>query len=237
MSLYRSDHIIRSSDVDAFRRLRLSVLFTLLQEASIAHTTQLGMGRNMTLDRGLLWIVALQQVSVSRLPVYDEKIELVSWPDPMMHLYFPRSYRILDSCGQALIEASALWALMDQKTRRIIFPEEHGIRIEGSPEQQPLPMARAPKMPALPDTAVFTVPYSYTDLNGHMNNTRYLDLAEDRMPVSLRCRSVRQIQTEFTAEAKAEESVTLRCAASDSVFAMSGETDRRLFRLLLRYES
>ena len=67
MSIYRKEYTLLSSDVDAQRRLRLSTLFTMLQEASIAHTTELGMGREKTLDQGLLWIVTLQQASIRRL--------------------------------------------------------------------------------------------------------------------------------------------------------------------------
>ena len=51
MSIYQQQLALRSSDVDAARRLRLSALFTLLQEAAIAHTTELGMGREKTLDK------------------------------------------------------------------------------------------------------------------------------------------------------------------------------------------
>ena len=78
MSVYEKGYRLLSSDVDAGQRLRLSRLFTFLQEASIAHTTELGMGREKTLDRGLLWIVTLQQVQVARLPVYDEDVKLLS---------------------------------------------------------------------------------------------------------------------------------------------------------------
>ena len=94
--MYRIPYQILSSDTDANRALRLSRLFTLLQEASIAHTTLLGMGREHTLDRGLLWIVTLQRAQISRLPVYDERIVLKSWPGKTMHLLFPRYYRIED---------------------------------------------------------------------------------------------------------------------------------------------
>ena len=68
MTLYRTTHTLLSSDVDASRRLRLSTLFTMLQEASIAHTAALGMGRDKTLDRGLLWIITLQQAAVQWTP-------------------------------------------------------------------------------------------------------------------------------------------------------------------------
>ena len=122
--MYRIPYQILSSDTDANRALRLSRLFTLLQEASIAHTTLLGMGRERTLDRGLLWIVTLQRAQILRLPVYDERIVLKSWPGKTMHLLFPRYYRIEDEQGHALVAASALWALMDERTRRVVFPEQ-----------------------------------------------------------------------------------------------------------------
>ena len=71
MSVYREEILLRSKDVDLFRRLRLSRLFELLQEASIRHTEQLGMGREKTLDKGLLWVVTMQRCEISRMPEYD----------------------------------------------------------------------------------------------------------------------------------------------------------------------
>ena len=235
MSLYRKDIVILSCDVDRFRRLRLSALFTMLQEASIAHTTELGMGREKTLDRGLLWVVTLEQAEIRRLPEYNEHIRLESWPNPTMHLYFPRSYRVLGPSGEILLEAGAIWALMDQKTRHIVFPEQYGVTIDGTNGKDDPPFPRPPKMPELTDSLSYVVPYSFLDLNGHMNNTRYLDLAEDFMPGDLRAGQIERIRIEFSSEAKEAETMMLRTAASEHAFAMSGETDRRLFRLLMEY--
>ncbi len=236
MNCYEKRYTLLSSDVDAGRRLRLSTLFTMLQEASIAHTTELGMGREKTLDRGLLWIITLQQARVFRLPAYDEKILLTSWPGKTMHLYFPRCYRIASESGEPLIEASALWALMDQASRRIVFPEEYGIAIDGTVHKDDPPFPRAPRLPDPQSSDTFVVPYSYTDLNGHMNNTRYFDLAEDRMPPQLRAKAVRSIRAEYSAEARCGETVALHSAVTNTSFSLAGETDKRLFRLLLEYE-
>ena len=235
MSVYEKSYRLLSSDVDAQRRLRLSCLFTFLQEASIAHTTELGMGREKTLDRGLLWIVTLTQVKVTRLPVYDEDVRLLSWPGDTMHLYFPRYYRMEDDGGHALLTGSALWALMDQGTRKMVFPEDHGVHIEGERGEKPLPLPAAPRPPQGGEKEVFTVPYSYVDLNGHMNNTRYLDLIEDRMPADLREKAVREIRAEFSGEAKLGEEVALTCARQGDAFLLSGDRERKLFRLNLLY--
>ena len=131
MSLYERELRLRSKDVDMHRRLRSSVLFELLQEAAIAHTEALGMGREKTLDRGLLWIVTMQSAEIRRMPEYDEQIRLLSWPGDTMHLFFPRHYRIEDAAGETLIRANALWMLVDQESRRMVFPEPFGIKIAG----------------------------------------------------------------------------------------------------------
>ena len=234
--MYRITYQILSSDTDANRRLRLSRLFTLLQEASIAHTTELGMGREKTLDRGLLWIVTLQQANIERLPVYDETVVLKSWPGRTMHLLFPRYYRIEDKKGNALVEASALWALMDANTRRVVFPEQYGIRIRGVHTGREIALPTAPKMPQNGETGTFTVPYSYVDLNGHMNNTRYFDLAEDRMPEALRARRIVRVQTEYAKEARQGETITLTSDATEDGYLLCGTQDgARLFRLSLAY--
>ena len=87
--MYRILYQILSSDTDANRTLRLSRLYTLLQEASIRHTEQLGMGREKTLDKGILWVLTQQRCEIRRMPEYDEHIVLKSWPGRNMHLLFP----------------------------------------------------------------------------------------------------------------------------------------------------
>ena len=205
MSVYERRFRLKSSDVDKDRRLRTSVLFSMLQEAAITHTEELGMGREKTLDRGLLWIVTLQRAEIERMPGYDEDVVLRSWPGRTMHLLFPRYFSLETEGGEPLLKASSIWSLIDAKTRAIVFPEKHGIEIEGVATGAEIALPSAPRpvgangladgtapqpvgangladgtAPQL-STAErsFTVPYSFVDLNGHMNNTRYFDLAED----------------------------------------------------------
>lgn len=236
MRVYKKGYRVLSSDVDSFRRLRLSRLFTFLQELSIAHTTELGMGREKTLDKGLLWIVTMAQVKVCALPVYDQEITLLSWPGDTMHLYFPRYYRIEDTQGQPLIEGSALWALMDARSRRIVFPEEYGIDILGEKTGLELGLPPSPRPVKEGTAAAFTVPYSYVDINGHMSNTRYFDLMEDLMPPALRQRMPERILVQFSAEAPLGEQMALEYRAEENSFCLQGQGKKKLFCLNISYQ-
>ena len=236
MSAYEKKLRLRSSDVDMHRRLRTSVLFGLMQEAAIAHTEQLGMGREKTLDRGALWIVTLQAAEIRRMPEYDEEVVLRSWPGRTMHVLFPRFCALDTARGEPLVRASALWTLIDSRTRRLVFPERLGVGIEGVslPEDEiPLPSAPVP-IPA-EETRDFTVPFSYVDLNGHMNNTRYFDLAEDCIPAAAEGRVLRAVGTEFSREARFGESFPLRWGHDGDRWYLAGGGEKPIFRMSFTY--
>lgn len=238
MNKYEENWKIRSTDVDLYRRLKLSALFVKLQETAVAHTEALGVGPDKTLDRGLLWVVAQQRARIHRIPRYDETLRLCTWPGKTMHLFFPRHWLITDPEGKPLVEASAVWALMDQSTRKIAFPENYGIQIEGDDGQDSRILPKRIKAEQVSGEASFSVPFSYVDLNGHMNNTRYFDLAMDYLPDEFRAKEVRELSTEYIGEAPYKKTLTLRYGIlSENIFYISGEHERHsIFRMKLSFE-
>ena len=163
------------------RRLRMSDLFRLLEEASIAHTEALGCTRDKTLDKGLLWIITRQLVEIEEMPAYDEEITVRSWQGDMQHVFFPRFYEI-EREGKILIKGQALWMLMEEETRSMAMPEDYDIFIPGRPgsDDMALPAITIPKDADEPsESAHLVIRFSQIDINGHMNNTRYFDVIDD----------------------------------------------------------
>ncbi len=235
MSVYREELLLRSKDVDMHRRLRTSELFRLLQEASIRHTEELGMGRDKTLDRGILWVLLLQTAEIGRMPEYDERVVLKNWPGKTMHLLFPRYYRLETAAGEPLLAASALWGLVDMKSRKMVFPERYGVEIEGTVTGEEIAQPTAPRRLTCTESRPFTVPYSYVDLNGHMNNTRYFDLAEDCIPAAAEGKTLRHVKIEYVSEARFGETFTVSWGREGEDWYMTGEGEKPVFRLGLSY--
>ena len=236
MSVYEQTLRVRSSDVDMHRRLRTSVLFGWLQEASIAHTEALGMGRDKTLDRGILWVLGLITAQLARVPSYDEDVVLRTWPGNTMHVLFPRHYALETASGEPLVRACALWTLVDAAERTLVFPERAGIAVQGVTAGDELPIPSAPRPLPLTEESAFTVPYSYVDLNGHMNNTRYFDLADDVLPAAAAGRPLTAVTAKFSREARFGDTLTLRRGTAGDRYYLAGETDRGVvFRLSMTY--
>lgn len=219
--VYEQEFKLKASDTDLWRRLRLSVLFRMFQDISIAHTEALGAGRQKTLDRGALWVVTHMRLSVSRMPCYDEEIILKSWPGETMHVIFPRYYQIETKSGEVLVRGSSLWLLINRNGRGMVFPERLGVDIEGVRLGTEIPAPESLASPSeLPETAERIVHYSETDLNGHMNNTRYLDWMDDLFSVDFhRSHMIRDLQINFVSEAAAGQAVELHWLLdSDTLF-------------------
>ena len=178
---YVKTFVIRSEQVDMTRRLRMSELFRLLEDISIAHTEALGCTRRETLDRGLLWIITRQLVEIDEMPVYDDEITIRGWQGEMMHVIFPRFYEIIKE-GKVIIRAQALWSLIDEDTRQIIMPEDYGIELPGRPGSDDMFLTAIviPESAGEPVSCTEIVTrFSQMDINGHMNNTSYFNMIDD----------------------------------------------------------
>lgn len=172
---------LRAEHVDMDRRLRPTELMRLFQQCCIAHTEELGMGRAMTLDRGLLWVVVSERIVIDRMPEYDEEITLECTPGQTLHYFFPRNLVVRDASGAAIVRAKAMWALIDEKTRQMADPSEKGIVIDGADEADDLAPVMSIPAPQPDGTFGCVAAYSMTDINGHVNNAAYLSLALDKL--------------------------------------------------------
>lgn len=236
MSIYSEKFTLANKDVDLYRRLRTSRLFEMLQAVSVAHTEQLGAGRQQTLDHGILWVVIQQSIQIHRMPAYEETITVETWPGRTMHVLFPRYYEVKDAHGSVLIQGSSLWTLIDQKTRKMVFADDYGIDIAGNEQKEHLPLPKALHQEETEHHVSFTVPYSYCDLNGHMNNARYFDLAEDNTPCAAAGACLQAIAVQYSQEIRYGSTIDLNWAQKGSVLFLSGDEKQNHFRMKLTYQ-
>ncbi len=234
--MYEKTIQIRSHHVAPSRQLRFSRLLEFFQDASIARTEELKMGRDKTLDKGLLWVIARQKVEIKRMPVYDETITLRAWPLMTMHILFPWHYEV-EIAGDVVISADAVWTLISEESRHFVFPEEHGIRIDGEMEGQPSLASYRYNFTDGAESAHLKPRYADLDLNGHMNNCRYFDVIWDLLPRNLQTisRPVR-LEAEYLKEVVAGEWLEIRYEEAGGVWHFEGRAIDPRFRVRITPE-
>ena len=216
---------------------KTSGLFRMMQDTAGEHCELLGLGTEVTGPKNLMWVVVRQFLELSRYPDPGETLELHTWPGPSRHMFFPRFYQFKTPAGELLGQGSALWTLVDRSSRKMIRPAAYGLELEGLVTGEECRLPTAPgKLPT--DRAdEYTVAAEVLDGNGHMNNTRYYDLAERLFGESVAAKRLGTAMTEYVSEAREGDQMRLHWGRDGDRYFIVGSTgeDKILFRMRLEY--
>ena len=166
---------------DCFGALKPSAILYFVQEVAGQHFNRMAL--NPDLERkGLFWAIIRHRVEITRMPRRGERIRVETWPMPTTRVAYPRSVVAYDEKGGELFRSISLWVLMDRGSRAMVLPGKSGIAVQGilRGNELPSPGSLAPAL--LSARTERRVCFTDLDINGHMNNCRYLDWAADLLP-------------------------------------------------------
>ncbi len=215
---------VRISDCDAGRRIRLSALITDLHELGEAQAVAFGLSRNELLEKGMCWVLYRQRIVMRKLPGYGETMRVTTWPAALQGPVFPRYFVLEDETGEQIGEAVTAWILMDVATRRPLRPTAiPGVLPVSDARENPLPLPGMLRIESAQEAEKRAVKYSDVDVNGHMNNTRYIDWTADVLPFDMLLKDgLHDIQVNYISEALPGEALMLLTAEADGGMLVTG---------------
>ena len=180
--MYTTTFPVTTFHVDRFDRCKPSALLRFAQDAAGEHCFQLGTDWDSMATKNYFWAVIRQKMEITRLPKSGEIVTVKTWPMPTTRVAYPRATEGYDAEGNLLFKVISIWVIMDMTTRAMVLPGKSGVDVAGSTTGTEL---KAPGGLAAMEGENFanrTVCFSDLDVNGHMNNTRYLDWLCDLLP-------------------------------------------------------
>ena len=180
--IFEREYTLTDLHCDRFGRLKPSALLFLVQEAAGGHCKLLQLDWDTLSKRGLFWAIIRHRLQITRLPSSGEVIRLQTWPMPTTRVAYPRSVVGYDSQGNELFRSISLWVLMDMQKRAMVLPAKSGVEVSGilRGNELPTPASLSPQL--FSSLAQRRVCFTDLDLNGHMNNAKYLDWVSDLLP-------------------------------------------------------
>ena len=168
--------IVRATDCDKNRRMRPAALFIAMQEGGERHAVSLGLGYDAMMERGLFFVLARIHVRFDRAPRCGEKVVHTTWPGVSNRFFCPRFHTFTLEDGTPLASAGALWVMLDADQRKIVSPLSAKLPFpDTSNLTAPIELpTRLPQMGEATSSFLRTPAYSDYDINGHVNNTRYI---------------------------------------------------------------
>ena len=207
--VYRKTYTVADNATDRYHRLRPSMLLFFAQNTATSHCATLGMDWNTMAAKGMFWAVTRTKVEILRMPRHGETITVETWPMTNSRVAYPRATEMYSDSGELLVRMISIWVLMDVEKRSMILPSKSGLDFCGADRGKELKPPTG--LPAFEPVSVSqrTVRYSDLDLNGHLNNARYLDWVSDLMDSDFhRSHELRQMVICYISEAREGQEIT-----------------------------
>ena len=156
--------------------IKLPDVILLSLQVSGMQSIELGVSDKAILeDYNLVWIITDYDIEVVRLPRFAEEITIETEALSYNRLFCYRRFTIYDEEGRELIHMIATFVLMDRDSRKVHAVEPEIVAPYQSDFDKKL--IRGPKYESLdePFSKDYHVRFYDLDMNGHVNNSKYLD--------------------------------------------------------------
>lgn len=156
--------------------IKLPDVILLSLQVSGMQSIELGVSDKTILeDYNLVWIITDYDIEVARLPRFAEEITIETEALSYNRLFCYRRFTIYDEVGQELIHMMATFVLMDRNSRKVHAVEPEIVAPYQSEFDKKL--IRGPKYESLeePISKDYHIRFYDLDMNGHVNNSKYLD--------------------------------------------------------------
>ena len=156
--------------------IKLPDVILLSLQVSGMQSIELGVSDKTILEEhNLVWIITDYDIEVVRLPRFAEEITIETEALSYNRLFCYRRFTIYDEEGRELIHMMATFVLMDRDSRKVHAVEPEIVAPYQSDFDKKL--IRGPKYESLdePFSKDYHVRFYDLDMNGHVNNSKYLD--------------------------------------------------------------
>ena len=156
--------------------IKLPDVILLSLQVSGMQSIELGVSDKTILeDYNLVWIITEYDIEVVRLPRFAEEITIETEALSYNRLFCYRRFTIYDEEGWELIHMMATFVLMDRDSRKVHAVEPEIVAPYQSDFDKKI--IRGPKYESLnePISKDYHVRFYDLDMNGHVNNSKYLD--------------------------------------------------------------
>ena len=193
--MYSFSNRVRYSEVNSEKELTLPSLLDYLQDCCTFESEDFGVGVDYLAKEQVAWILSSWEIKVYRYPQMGQHIKVSTWPYAFRGFYGYRNFCIEGEDGEIFAVANSVWVFMDtekmrparvsERMQEVYIPEirdeipgewaDRKIRIEGTPvEKEPVLVQRF-----------------HIDTNHHMNNGKYILVAEEYLPENFKTESIR----------------------------------------------
>lgn len=201
--IFHSEEQIYFSQANMHGFWSLHELLRVTSDIAVEDYRQQGMSREFLKEKGFGILVSRLSFRFHKMPVENQKLEIVTWEEKAETLQLVRKYNIFDENKNLLISAKAYWMVVDIKARRLLPTAKFTLRppIEFTTETDCLNPGKISSVENMELWDKRKIKFSDIDTNGHTTNSRYGAFIEDALPEEYRSKVPTDFKINYSKEA------------------------------------
>jgi acyl-ACP thioesterase len=203
---------VHSYDVDLNKKATLESLCQRFQEAAWNHAEALGVGFQQLQQQGRFWALSRLLLQIDQYPRWGESVTIKTWPRAARAAFAMRDFEMYDADGKRLLAGTSGWLVVDSVSRKpkrvdklmsdvVIVADRKALHKEPG---------ELPGCDHEGTEARLPVRYSDLDVNGHVNNARYVGWILDVYPMDFhKAHKVASLQVNYLRETVGGEQIAI----------------------------
>lgn len=183
--IYTEKFKIPLKDIGKDNKIKNRAILEVLENVACYHSDLVGYGVNNIKETKVTWILLDWKLKVINRPTYGQVLTVNTWGKGMNKFFTYRDYEIYDNNNNLCAIATSKWALIDTEKGKMSRLTENIINAY-KPEKKTVFEENSLDKVKIPEEFSNTIKYEVIrkdiDINNHMHNLYYLDLAYEVLP-------------------------------------------------------
>lgn len=237
--IFEKSYNVKISETKKNCEMTNKAILGVLEDVACNHSDTVGYGVYDIPKTGLTWLLLEWKLKVIKRPKYGEKIIAKTWCTGSLKCYALRDFEACDEQGNIIAIAASKWVLISTEKEKIVRVEDD-ILEKYQPEigKYVFENDNFSKIFEPGDylfETKYTVKRADIDVNNHMHNLNYLDLANEALPEDIYIgKDLDDIRISYKKEIKLGETVKCKYAFKEGkhIIVIKSEDDTVLHAII-----
>lgn len=229
------------NDIGKDNEIKNISILKILENIGGYHSDIAGYGSNDIATNKLTWILLDWKLKVLNRPKYGQTLDVHTWARVGNRFFTYRDFEIYDENGTLCAIATSKWTLINIEEGKMERITEEVIEKYKTEEKEVFPGEKLDKL-QMPEEFLSSINYTVKrkdiDINKHMHNLNYLDLAYEALPEEVYdLRPFDNVRIMYKKEIKYGDTVECKYTREDDkyVVVISSQDNKQLHSIIELY--
>lgn len=242
--IFKENFKMGLADIGKNNEIKNIALLKILENIGGYHSDIAGYGSNDIPIKKLTWILLDWKLKVLNRPKYGQKLEVHTWARVGNRFFTYRDFEIYNEKNELCAIATSKWTLINIEKGKLENITEDIIKRYQPEENEVFPGEKLDKLQVSEEIEFlrnikYTVKRKDIDINKHMHNLYYLDLAYEALPEEVynNERPFNNVRIMYKTEIKLGDTVVCKYTKKDNrhIVVIKDENEKRLHSIIELY--